>query len=520
MAIQVHQVKGDTIELIFDPREGDLRVGENLCLKQKTGKGGLVVQVVEFRMVTYPSLIKEQLCLVLEDAQPLSPELVENLAEAAAIEPSEARNLKVAVAKVRKLSGIRWDRWNGWIPTRDVEIKRVEDKELFANCIEDCGHPLYLGRTLQGKPFWIEGRSLEKVNIITGVKGSGKSHLAKALLLRLIDHRAPCVVFDINKEYIHLPKHKVDRATGEVFQRGIVHLRAGENLKLSVRQFGLGPLLTMLSRFGLPETSAVYFENRMARLLAEADSLQARGKRPPFLGIRELIQLAEEGEFGPSEVVNAAIRSRLEAVRNTGIFASGPEEAASLYNQYSRIHGGGALIIDISGLSNLARFGFVQALIEIIRDICEAEIGLGTGCFPFIFFEEAHLYISRNTIGYIVTRARHLGMTSFFVTNMISGLDEAVLRQADNLFLLHLPFDDDVRHISKSALTDQETMASFIRRLRHHHALVLGEVTGQYPIIIRVDPLQGVNTAGETQFFFKPKEGNSQRVLPFPERGE
>jgi hypothetical protein len=75
----------------------------------------------------------------------------------------------------------------------------------------------------------------------------------------------------------------------------------------------------------------------------------------------------------------------------------------------------------------------------------------------------------------------------------------------DNLFLLYLPFDDDVRHISKSAMVDQETMGSFVKRLRRHHALILGDVTRQYPVIVKIKELKGIHTAGETQYFFKPK---------------
>ena len=35
------------------------------------------------------------------------------------------------------------------------------------------------------------GHDLEKVNVVTGVKGSGKSHLSKVLLLQLIEQGAP-----------------------------------------------------------------------------------------------------------------------------------------------------------------------------------------------------------------------------------------------------------------------------------------------------------------------------------------
>ena len=509
MSIQVSQVKGDVVELIFNPREEDLRVGETLRIQERDSGEGLVVQVVAFRMVTYPSLIQEQLELVIGNAPPLSRELLTYLSEAQETlqeyDTSEARNLKIAIAKIRKLTGRRWDQWDGWIPIRDVEVTRVSDQELFENCIDDLGNPLHLGQTLRGEQFFIEGHYLEKVNVITGVKGAGKSYLSKVVLLELINAGAPCVVFDLNKEYIHLPKQDLDPHTGEVRAKGIVHLKAGENLKLGVRQFGLSPLVTMLTRFGLPDVSAMYFENRMARLLQEAWHMERQGRTPPFIGIQHLIDMAEELEFSQNEGVSAAIRSRLEAARNTGVFAEQPGEATSLQAEYDKVRNGGALVIDISSLTNLSRQGFVQAIIDIIREICERELQRGTGRFPFVFFEEAHLYISHNTIGYIVTRSRHLGITCFFVTNMISGLDETVLRQVDNLFLLYLPFDDDVRHISKSAMVDQETMGAFVKRLRRHHALILGDVTRQYPVIVKIKELKGIHTAGETQYFFKPK---------------
>jgi hypothetical protein len=63
-------------------------------------------------------------------------------------------------------------------------------------------------------------------------------------------------------------------------------------------------------------------------------------------------------------------------------------------------------------------------------------------------------------------------------------------------------------------------MSSFVKRLRRHHALILGDVTHQYPIIIKVKELKGIHTAGETQYFFKPKnvpgapDSTTPRLLP------
>jgi len=107
MSIQVSQVKGDVVELIFNPREEDLRVGETLRIQERDSGEGLVVQVVAFRMVTYPSLIQEQLELVIGNAPPLSRELLTYLSEAQETlqeyDASEARNLKIAISKIRKL---------------------------------------------------------------------------------------------------------------------------------------------------------------------------------------------------------------------------------------------------------------------------------------------------------------------------------------------------------------------------------------------------------------------------------
>ena len=512
--LQVYRIEGDLIELLFSPREIDLRVGETLTLRERETGRSVIAQVIAFRSASYPSLVQEQMLNLLGPEQLAAP-LLESIGYRLFVQTggngrsAELGNIKVALAKIRKTvpeTSQLWEQWDGWIPARDADIFRTRDEEVFNNATRDLGHPLNLGWMMGGHSFEVEGQDLEKVNVITGVKGSGKSHLAKVILLQLIEHGAPCLVFDINREYIHLPKAEIDPRTGEVTRRGIVHLEAGGNFRLGVRQFGLAPLMTLLQRFGLPEVSALHFENRLARLWEEAEGMERGGRSAPYMGLDQLIQMAEENEFGggsSATVINHAIRSRLDALKNTHIFARSESEAASLGKAYRQVRAGGALVIDMSSLSNLAREGFVQAIIELIKDLCLWEIEHDAHRFPFIFFEEAHLYISRKSIDYIVTRARHLGITSFFVTNMIHGLDEAVLRQADNLFLLRIPFEDDVRHVSRGAATDYETMAAFVRRLRQRHALAIGNVTAQYPLIFAVDPLEGVNTAGETRYFFR-----------------
>jgi hypothetical protein len=104
MNIQIKQIKGDIVELLFNPKEVDLRVGENLSLREKGSNRGLIVQIIEFRTITYPSLLAEMMDLIAED--PLAPtvSLPKPLAGQEGL--PEMSNLKLAIAKIRKV--VQW----------------------------------------------------------------------------------------------------------------------------------------------------------------------------------------------------------------------------------------------------------------------------------------------------------------------------------------------------------------------------------------------------------------------------
>jgi hypothetical protein len=104
MNVQIRQIKGDIVELVFNPKEEDLRVGENLSLREKGNNRGLIIQIIEFRTVTYPALLQEMLELVAETPQANSAELSKLYAAGL----SEMSNLKLAIAKIRKV--VTWSK--------------------------------------------------------------------------------------------------------------------------------------------------------------------------------------------------------------------------------------------------------------------------------------------------------------------------------------------------------------------------------------------------------------------------
>jgi len=365
--------------------------------------------------------------------------------------------------------------WDGILPGWEAEIFPTSPP-----IPETPGPKIFLGRTLEGKEFSPGGRALEKVNVIVGAKGSGKSHLAKVILLGLIRAGAPCLVLDVNREYGGLP--------------GVRTHSVGRNFKLGVREIGVEALSVMLEAFGTPATSLLYFETRLSKLFQE---------KKDFIGIDELISMAEEGEFYPTQsgyaadAVNRTLRSRLEALKLTGMVARSQLEASSFAGVWKEIREGGAVAFDLSGLSTPARMGFAQALLRFLFALVEEEEKV-----PFVFFEEAHLYVTPQGIDALVTRARHTGITSFFITNTPTALPEGVLRAADNLFVFRLPLEEDIKWVAKSGMIEESSLFVLVKALPQHACLPLGEISGRYPLILGPDPLLRCETRGKTRYYF------------------
>jgi len=374
----------------------------------------------------------------------------------------------VARAKVR-------GPWDGILPSWEAEIFPTSPP-----IPETPGPKIFLGRTLEGEEFSPGGRALEKVNVIVGSKGSGKSHLAKVILLGLIRAGAPCLVLDVNREYGGLPE--------------VQTYSVGKDFKLGVREIGVEALSVMLEAFGTPATSLLYFETRLSRLLRE---------KKEFIGIDELVSMAEEGEFYPTQsgyaadAVNRTLRSRLEALKLTGMVARSPLEASSFAGVWKEIREGGAVAFDLSGLSTPARMGFAQALLRFLFALVEEEEKV-----PFVFFEEAHLYVTPQGIDALVTRARHTGITSFFITNTPTALPEGVLRAADNLFVFRLPLEEDIKWVAKSGMVEEASLVELVRALPRYACLAMGEISSGYPTILSPDPLRACETSGKTRYFF------------------
>ena len=71
----------------------------------------------------------------------------------------------------------------------------------------------------------------------------------------------------------------------------------------------------------------------------------------------------------------------------------------------------------------------------------------------FIFAEEAQLYIRDTYWEDLITRMRHFGIYSTFITNQPDAINDTIYRQVDNIFLFNFTNDSESRKNFKGVVS-------------------------------------------------------------------
>lgn len=484
MIAQIVSMKSDVIELFVHPGQDEPRPGDIIEILESEGEG-LIAQVIDISSAGYSGAGEAALQEVLELAAAERHTLINR-------EPglADLKKIKAATAKIRRrVHGGQWLPWDGRITARNAALRRVPVHELVERLSGLAAHPITVGEVsradgAESETFTFEARCLDKLNVIVGNKGFGKSHTGKVVLMQLVGLGAPCVVFDVNEEYVGLPGAEV--------------ASIGVDYALPLAEVGFGTLMSVIdSVFPMTETARANLDYYGPRFIDE--QRKARG----YATLDYLIKKADAGDFGGGDLVGRAIGERLTKVKGMGLFANGPTKVSIMKTLMTMGEHGGLLVFDLSTLKPRVRKGVVAGLNRIVERFCEDEKRGGTKRYPFVFYEEAHLYIDEDDILNIVTRMRHLGMTTTFITNRPELLPKAVMGLVDNLFMLNLASHADVKAVAKSVLTDEATLESFAVALPPHHALIVGTVTGRFPLIVKVGALpEGTPATGVTQSFW------------------
>lgn len=480
--MRLYKKEGNTILILCFPGE-EMEKGKYLKIEDPKMSKTLIIQVIDILFANVPGILEE----LLRDSTGNKQVYGANFDPLeVSFHVSHIQDAQLLVCKVRgTLQDNKLSVDNSWLPSRSQSNIDELTAESIMKMTENCRNlPLGLGDIKGQSPFAINARDLDgKLNIVTGKKGTGKSHLSKLLVLGLVDYGAMIVVLDLNGEYVNLGRSS-SGGKSKYYNR-IRVLTPGVNFKVTLAQVHLRVILKILVHaLNLPGASTREFK-RIWKYLAERGSLTLDA-------LNEAIQNWRCNQF-----VRDALFSRYYSLLNSHFFIDNMTEATSLDTNLYGIRDGGVLVINLQDVSSVDRQIVVEyTLGKLIELLVQWKIRA-----VFLFAEEAHLYLRETYWDDVVTRMRHFGIFTTFVTNQPDTIPENIYRQADNIFLFNFTNEHDLETVSRASKVDAETVKKIARDLPSHHCLILGKVVNDFPMVVIVKAIN-VQTMGQTRLFF------------------
>jgi len=483
--MKLYKKEGNIVQILSFPNE-TVEKGDYLLIEDVEAGKALIVQVIDVQFASIPGILEELLRSLPDGGELMQGEDFDPLEIAPHI--TYIQDARLNICKIRAtVENEGLSPSSSWLPSRSQSaIRKLPIPTLLKLAKIDGKLPIVLGGTKDSSFLTIDASSLDgKLNIITGKKETGKSHLSKLLMLNLIRYKATVVVFDLNGEYVSLGM-TADRKRNAYYHK--IHvLTPSQNFKVALKQLHLHVLLSILIHaLHLPGTSAREFRRIW-------QSLKERGN----LVLRELGEAIRNWRC--NQHVRDALFSRYYALINSGFFTDNVAEAMLLEEcLFKAREEGGAIIINLRNTSAIDRQIVVEYLLGKLVDLLTSWKLKAI----FLFAEEAHLYLRETYWDDIVTRMRHLGIFTTFITNQPDTIRQNIYRQADNIFLFNFTNEHDLEVVSRAARVDAETVKSIAIDLPPHYCLVLGKVVKDFPMVVKVKALD-VKTMGETRLFFK-----------------
>ncbi len=480
--MRLYRKEGSTIQIVCFPNER-VEKGDYLTIGDSQIGKSLIVQVIDIQYANVPGILEELLRHYDGDSY-IQGEDVDPFEVATHI--AYIQDARLLICKIRATeNGGDLVFASSWLPHRSrAKVQKLSIERLLTKTGTNNGYSIHLGETAEKQQLKVDVRALDgSLNIITGKKGTGKSHISKLLTLSLASHGAPVVILDLNGEYTRL-SHNNDGKPNEFLEK--IHvLNPRQNLKITLGQMELRVMLSILiNALHLPGTSAREFRRIWHYLLQQN-----------ALSMHELGEAIRNWKC--NQHIRDALYSRYHTLLNSGLFTDNSTQITSLGEALDLARVGGVVVINLRDTSNIDRLIVVEFLLgKLLELLSNWKLRA-----VFLFAEEAHLYLKETYWDDIVTRMRHFGVFTTFITNQPDTIRENIYRQADNLFLFNFTNEHDLETVSKASRVDSETIKSVARDLPPYNCLVSGRIVNDFPIVAKIRRLD-VHAMGQTRLFF------------------
>ena len=483
--MKLYKKEGNVLQILSFSNESAEK-GDYLLVEDAEAEKALIVQVIDVQFASIPGVLEELLRTLPDGGELMQGENFDPLEIAPHI--TYIQDASLLICKIRAtMQNDSLSPSSSWLPSRSQStVKKLPLPMLMKLAKVNGNLPIILGTTKDSSLLTIDATALDGgLNIISGKKGTGKSHLSKLLMLSLVGFKATVVVFDLNGEYLSLGTTSDGKRNA--YYDKIHVLTPSQNFRVALKQVNLHVLLGILIHaLHLPGTSAREFR-RIWKALQEKDMLTLHD-------LGETIRI-----WNCNQHVRDALASRFHALVNSGFFTDNVAEAIALEESlFKAKEHGGAVVINLRNTSAIDR----QIVVEYVLGKLVESLSSWKLKAAFLFAEEAHLYLRETYWDDIVTRMRHFGIFTTFITNQPDTVKENIYRQADNIFLFNFTNEHDLDVVSRAARVDAETVKSIARDLPPHYCLSLGRAVRDFPVVVKIKALD-VKTMGETRLFFK-----------------
>ena len=481
--MRLYKKEGNSLQILSFPSD-EVEKGDYLLVEDSNVNRKLITQVIDVQFASVPGLLEE----LLRDST-TEEQIYGNNFDPLGVSShiNHIQDARMLICKIRgTMQNDRLRVNSSWLPSRSKSgITKIPINSLLAHVGVNKGLPIKIGETKDDSPLNITAHDLDgRLNIITGKKGTGKSHLSKLLVLGLVDYKATVVVLDLNGEYTGLGLSA--KGGGNEYSSRVHVLTPGANFRVSLSKMDLGVMLKILVHaLALPGTSTREFKRIWK-------SLCQKGK----FNLQDLGDAIRQCSCNMH--VRDALFSRYYSLVNSGFFTDNDEAAKGFEKLFEKTKkDGGALVINLKDVSAVDR----QIVLEYTLGSLVKILGQWKIKSVFLFAEEAHLYLRETYWEDIVTRMRHFGLFTNFVTNQPDTIKENIYRQADSIFLFNFTNERDLETVSKAARVDAETVKSIAQELPPHHCLLIGNAVKDFPVMVKVRALD-IKTMGQTRLFF------------------
>ncbi|MDG6909283.1 MAG: ATP-binding protein [Nitrososphaerota archaeon] len=478
--MKILKKESDDILVVASPRER-VMVGDYLVASELDRS--LVLQVYDERYLDVEGIEEE---IAREEVLSASaPGVTSDPTDLATIS-TLIRDMRLLLCKARgTISGGTLTSRANWMPSRTSSTVRRLMVEDLGGAVAPLGiRDIRIGTVDGESAFGIPAEALDgRITVITGRKESGKSHLSKILLRGLLANGAYSVVFDLNDEYGTVARREDGSDTGD--GEKVKALRPGRDLKFSLASVGLRPISNLLSHsLEMPGTSLREF----VKIWEQLDSRDELS----LASLEAAIQ-----QWRCNEFVRDALFARYHTLASCGLFTDSPHHQFDLQDFFALNSSGGALVVSLSGVSPLNRRMVVELMLSKLVELLERRK------IPpvFLFAEEAHLYLRDTYWEDLITRMRHFGVFTVFVTNQPDAIDQKIYRQVDNVFLYNFSNDADLNLVSQASMADADTVKAIVRTLPPRMCLLLGHAVRNLPVVVSVDPIDTPATGITRRFF-------------------